>query len=202
MGDHNEMKTRKYKELKKLSRKLSCSELALSVDFKEGIRIACSMLHNKEHDCDLQVYAVDFLKELRKTHQKAWNSSWEFDALLGYGYDIAWGAYDEQYVAYMRAFKKAPRPAPPQLLVAIAGCCGAPGTQLTKEEAISLLKEAASRELSNRGLQLLRSFYKRLGNTKEQMYWDGVLKETEGKLPPPPSFLTQALEKLEKRTGH
>lgn len=191
------MKIMKYEELKKLSKQLSSFELARSVDFKDGIRIACSMLHNDKHDDDLQIYAVGFLEELRKVYQQKWDISWKFDALLGYAYDIAWVAYDEQYVAYMRALKKAPRPTPSQLLVAIAGCCGAPGTPLTKEEAIDLLKEAESRELSDRGLQLLRSLNKRLGNAKEQLYWDEVLKKAEGKLSPPPSFLTLALEELE-----
>ena len=103
MGDYRKMKTDKYRELKQKSEDFTYSELAFSVDFKEGILIACNMLHNDEHDCDLQVYAVDFLKELKKMHHKEWNSSWKFDALLGYGYNVAWGAYDEQYFAYMAA---------------------------------------------------------------------------------------------------
>ena len=129
------MKTSKYKMLKKKTENFSSSELAQLVSFKEGIRIACDMLRNDEHDDELHIYAVNFLKNLRKTYREKWSFSWKFDALLGYSYDVAWEEGDEQYNAYMSALEKAPKPTPPQLLVAIAGCYGVPNTSLTKRES-------------------------------------------------------------------
>lgn len=180
------MKDTYYMELKKKSNYYNPSELALLISFDEGLRTACDMLNNAEWDEDLQEYATNFLEELRKKDPKKWKSSWKYDALLGYAYHIIL-KYDERYAAYKRAFEKI-NPPPPQLLIAMARCCWAPGSPpITEDEAISLVKQALSTTIYYEGASLLRGLYKSIGNTKEQNYWENVLEKMKGKeihLPP------------------
>ncbi|NGX42072.1 MAG: hypothetical protein K940chlam7_00348 [Chlamydiae bacterium] len=169
-----------YKSLKKKSEEYTPSELASLVGFDEGLRISRGMLNNDEWDETLQEYAANLLEELRKKYPIQWNSSWKFDAFLGYAYHIIL-KYDERYAAYKRAVEKI-TPPPPQLLIAMARCCWAPGVPpITEEEAISLVKQALSKTIYYEGASLLRGLYKATGNAKEQAHWEVVLKNMEGK---------------------
>lgn len=119
-------------------------------------------------------------------YPKEWNANWKYDALLGYAYHIIL-KYDERYAAYKRAFDKI-EPPPPELLVAMARCCIAPGKPpITEEEAISLVKQAIATAPYVEAVELLRGLYKSIGNIKEQRYWEKVLeniKEASPHLPP------------------
>ena len=85
--------------------------------------------------------------------------------MLGYTYHILL-KYDERYKAYKRAFDRA-SPPPPELLVAIARCCIAPGKpQITEEEAILLIKQAIKTTPYVEGIQLLISLYESMRNIK------------------------------------
>lgn len=174
------MTTYSFENLKRLSEECSPSEWATIVSFDEGLRISYAMLNNDEWDEALQTYATNLLEELRKKYPRQWNSSWKFDAFLGYAYHIIL-KYDERYLAYKRALKKI-TPAPPQLLIAMARCCFAPGTPpITEEEAITLVKQAVSKTIYYEGASLLRGLYKAMGNSKEEAHWEAVLKNMEGK---------------------
>lgn len=148
--------------------------------------MARHMLINEEWDESLQAYAADLLEEIRKKYPEKWNANWKYDALLGYAYHIIL-KYDERYIAYKRAFDKV-YPHPPQLLIAMAECCWAPGKPpITEDEAISLVKLAIKNTPYVEGIELLRGLYKSLGNIKEQMYWENILeniKENGPHLPP------------------
>ncbi len=180
------MRNSSYISLKQKSNDYKPSELVNLLSFNKGLRIACDMLNNDEWDESLQEYAANLLEELRKTYPEKWNSTWRYDALLGYAYHIIL-KYDERYVAYKRAFDKV-HPPPPQLLIAMAECCWAPGKPpITEQEAISLVKRALSTSLYYEGVSLVRGLYKSIGDTKEQKYWENVLDKIKGKevhLPP------------------
>lgn len=169
-----------YTELKKKSNDYTPLKLASLVGFDEGLRIAYDMLNNEEWDEDLQEYSTNFLEELRKINPEKWNSSWKFDALLGYGYHVIL-KYDERYAAYKRAFEKV-YPPPPQLLIAMARCCWGPGSPpITEDEAISLVKQAMSKEIYYEGASLLIGLYKSRADVKEQAYWETILEKMKGK---------------------
>jgi len=177
----------KYEELKKISKLNTPEVLIETMNFDNGILLAREMLNNEEWDEDLQKYSAKILEGLRKKYPNEWNSTWKYDAFLGYVYDIILD-YDERYKFYEKAIKKAPLPTPPQLLIALAGCCWAPGTPpITEEESIKLVKQALTEKNYFEGVSLLRGLYKSIGNKKEQDYWERILKnidENEFHLPP------------------
>lgn len=179
------MITKKYEELKLLSKSSTPKELANKLSFDDGLFLAKNLLNNDEWDDELQEYATNLLEEIREKHPIQWNSSWKFDAFLGYAYHIVL-KYDERFSAYKRALEKV-SPPPPQLLIAIARCCWAPGTPpITEEESIKLVKQALSDKNYYEGVSLLRGLYKSIGNEKDQDYWERILKninEDESHLP-------------------
>lgn len=163
-----------YNQLKQYAAHLP-SDVLNRVPFNDAIKIACEMLYNEEWEDCLQVYATLLLEEMRKKYPEKWNSSWRYDALLGFAYDIILD-YDERYAAYKRAFKKV-SPQPPELLVAMAGCCWAPGKPpVTHEEAIVLVKQAIKTVPYIEAIEKLRGLYKSIGNSKEQKKWETILE--------------------------
>lgn len=174
-----------YKKLKLLSKLTTPKELSDKLSFKEGVLLAKNLLNNDEWDDELQGYSANFLEEIRRLHPNEWNSSWKFDAFLGYVYHIIL-KYDESFLAYKRAFEKV-SPPPPQLLIAMARCCRAPGTPpITEDESIELVKQALSDKNYYEGVSLLRGLYKLKGNQKAQDYWEQLLEnisEGESSLP-------------------
>lgn len=153
--------------------------------FEETIRLACAMLMNERWEEELQKFSVSLLQELRKQYIEKWNSSWRFDALLGFANDIIMD-YDERYNAFKRALEKVD-PAPPELLIAYAKCNSSPGTPpVTEEEAIALIKKAIKDKLYVEGVMFLRGIYWSMGNKREEMHWSKVLntiKDNGAQLP-------------------
>ncbi len=172
----NKMSYNIYVELKKQAVCYKPLELVEILGFKKSLETALNMLNNEEWEESLQKYATDLLEIMRIKHPKIWNSSWKYDALLGYAYHIIL-KYDDRYLAYKRALDKV-SPAPPELLVALARCCIAPGKPpLSEEEAILLVKEAIETTPYIEGVELLKGLYKAIGNRKEQEYWEDVLSK-------------------------
>lgn len=170
----------RYKELKHKSESYTPSDLAYELGFERSLNIARDMLINEEWDESLQEYAVHLLEEIRKKVPEKWNSSWRYDAFLGYAYDIV-SEYDKRYDSYKRALDKV-NPQPPQLLVALAGCCWAPGkTVISEEEAILLVKQAITSVKYIEAVELLKGLYKSMGNIREQLYWEKVLEDIKDK---------------------
>ncbi len=184
------MNDEKYLKLKQKSSNYSPSTLINSLEFNEALLIACDMLNNEEWDEPLQEYAANILEELRKKYPEKWNANWKYDAFLGYAYHVTL-KYEERYAAYKRAFNKI-SPPPPQLLVAIARCCIAPGKPpITEEDAIALVKQAIQTKPYVEAVELLKGLYKSIGNGKEQQYWGKILeniKDTGPHLPPLDQF--------------
>jgi len=180
------MSNEKYLKLKRKSNENTPSSLIELLEFNEALLMVCDLLNNEEWNESLQEYAVNILEELRKKHPEQWDVNWKHDALLGYAYHITLN-YEKRYAAYIRAFNKI-TPAPPQLLVAIARCCIAPGKPpITEEEAISLVQQAITPVNYVEAIELLRGLYKSTGNIKEEKYWEKILdsiKDTGPHLPP------------------
>lgn len=153
------MKTPEYIKLKHLSDDNTPQILLEILKFDISLKIALDMLNNDEWDESLQEYATTLLEEIRYEYSEKWNSSWKYDALLGYAYNITL-KYDERYEALNRAFNKI-HPQPPELLVAMARCCIAPGKPpISNEEAISLLKQATKTIPYIVGIEFLRGLYR------------------------------------------
>lgn len=171
-------------QMKKTSTK-SPSEIIKKLGFDETIRLACAMLMDDEWDENLQEFATSLLRELKKKYAEKWNSSWRFDALLGFACNIIMD-YDGRYEAYKRAIDKV-YPPPPELLIALARCYNGPGVPpITELEAITLIKEAMKEKLYPEGAMLLKGLYRSVGNKKEEQYWENIsekIKETDSELP-------------------
>lgn len=186
MGDDKIMNNEKYFELKNISSSHTPNELIESIDFKNAINIACEMLNNQEWDETLHEFATSILELLRIKYPEKWNLSWKYDALLGYAYNIIL-KYDERYEAYIRAIEKNQSP-PPELLVALAKCCIAPGKPLlTEDKAIDLVKDVVSKVPYIEAVELLKGLYKSKGNIEEQLYWENIfekIKDNGKHLPP------------------
>lgn len=149
-------------------------EIIKELGFEETIRLACAMLMNEKWEENLQKYAVSLLQELRKECIDRWDSSWRFDALLGFANDIIMD-YDARYENFKRALEKA-NPAPPELLIAYAKCNSSPGIPpVSEEEAIALIQQAIKDKCYIEGVMFLRGIYWSMGNKKEEMYWSNVL---------------------------
>lgn len=176
-----------YIDLKQKSDNYTPSDLVRELGFEETLRIARQMLINEEWDESLQEYATKLLEEIRKKYPEKWNSNWKYEAFLGYAYDIVL-KYDERYASYKRAADQE-HPQPPQLLVALAGCCWAPGKPpITEEEAISFVKQAIASVQYIKAVELLRGLYQSTGNVKEQQYWEKVLEDIKDTGPHLPSL--------------
>lgn len=165
-----------YEDLKHKSAEYIPSELVKQFGFENSLILSKQMLMNEKWDESLQAYAAKLLEEIRKSYPKEWNASWKYDAFLGYAYHILL-KYDERYAAYKNALEKIQSP-PPELLIAMARCCIAPGTPpLSDEEAISLSKQAIQNVPYVEGIELLIRLYKSAGNVKEQQHWVNVLEK-------------------------
>lgn len=176
-----------YEELKQTSISHTPSNLLNEIKFEKTLEIARRMLINEEWDETLQEYSINLLEELKKKYCEKWNSNWKYDAFLGYAYDIVLN-YDERYASYKRAFEKV-SPPPPELLVAIAGCCWAPGKPpITEEDSISLVKQAIKTTPYIEGVELLIGLYKSAGKVKEQQYWEKTLEKIKNNGPHLPSL--------------
>lgn len=145
------------------------------IGFDNALDLARQIFNNEKWDETLQEYALHLLETIRNIFPEKWNSNWKYDAFLGYAYDILL-EYEKRYTAFKRAFDKV-SPTPPQLLVAMAGCCWAPGAApITEEKAIELVKQAIAKIQYVEAVELLKGLYKSIGNTTECQYWDKILE--------------------------
>ncbi len=186
------MKDLNYEELKSISENQAPPNIVDSIGFEKTLYLVHQLLNDKEWDESLHEYGALLLENLRRSYPKEWNSHWKYDAFLGYAYDIIFDC-DERYAAYHRAFQKADPP-PPELLVALAGCCSCPGKPpINEEKAIHLVKEAIKDTYYVDALIFLRGLYRSAGNHQEEKQWDSVLNhiQKEGKNLPSLDFMNE-----------
>lgn len=149
------------------------------VPFKKGMSIAYHMLFNDGIDDDLRLYAVRLLQEIRQYYSQEWSSDWKNDVFFGDACYLTLN-YEERYAAYKRAYDEA-IPAPPSLLISIAGCYIAPEPSITIDEAEKLTKRALKEEMSIEGVILLRGIYAKKKDQVQFDYWDTILKKLQEK---------------------
>lgn len=142
-------------------------EIVKNFSFKDSLRIAYMLLNNNEWEENLQEYAIKLLYEIRNFYNKEWESSWEYDALLGYACLVRY-KHEERYEAYRRAFKKCTIP-PPRLLIELARCCICPGTPpISYDEAIDLIMKALKSGAYADGIGVLSNIYSIKGDEKNK----------------------------------
>lgn len=189
--------------LEKLANFYSPSEIVKSLSFKDGLRLAYRLLYNNEWDEDLQEYAIKLLYEIRNIFPKEWNTSWEYDALLGLACYIRY-RHEERYKAYKRAFDKTTNP-PPRLLIELARCCICPGPPpISYDHAIDLVMKALKEAPYADGISLLCIIYSTKGDKEKEFYWSKVLENTKENFNSPsiePKFLLDEYLKDQKDQG-
>lgn len=181
------MNTFTYDELKKKTQDYTVVDFVSHFGFDTSIHIARAMLNNDQWDDSLQNYATNLLETLRSKYPQKWDSTWRYDAILGYAYDIIF-KYEDKFTAYMRAFDKID-PQPPELLVAIASCCWAPGfPPISEETAIEFLNKAIQTTPYIEAVELLIGINKSLGRHEEEHHWQIILKNLGSNGPRLPSL--------------
>jgi hypothetical protein len=168
------------------------SVFARSLSFKDALCAAYRMLCNEDWDENLQEYAISFLYEIRRVYSKEWNSSWEYDAFLGYACSIRYRE-EEQYEAYKRAFDKAQDP-PPRLLIEFARCSVCPGPPpIPYDQAIDLVMRALQGGPYSDGIELLSNLYSLKWDTQMEEYWRKILEKSNHDFESP-SIIPQFIE--------
>lgn len=167
-------------------------ELVQLLSFKDALCAAYRMLCNEDWDEDLQEYAISFLYEIRRAYTKEWNSSWQYDALIGYACDIRY-RHEERYEAYKRAFDRAVDP-PPGLLIEFARCSICPGPPpIPYDQAIGLVMRALQRGPYADGIGLLCNLYSFKWDTQMEEYWRKILEKSDHDFRSP-SLIPQFIE--------
>ena len=167
-------------------------ELVQLLSFKDGLCTAYRMLCNEDWDEDLQEYAISFLYEIRRAYTKEWNSSWQYDALIGYACEIRY-RYEERYEFYKRAFDKTVAP-PPGLLVNLARCSICPGSPpISYDQAIDLVMRALQSGPYADGIGLLCGLYALKHDMQMKEYWDKISERSDHSFRSP-SFIPQFIE--------
>lgn len=155
----------------------SVDKVVRALSFKDAMRLACRLLYNRAWDYELQEYAVSLLEAIREFFSEEWNSDWRCDAFLGLACNITF-KFDQRYLAYKRAFEKAPSPLPPGLLIEFARCCDCPGDKpISYDEAIALIQEAIKGQQYVDGVGLLQLINALKGDEKSEKYWRAKLME-------------------------
>lgn len=173
--------------LDKLVSLYSTKDIVKALSFKDCLRLAYFLMYNERWDSCLQEYAVLLLYEIQTFFQEEWNSSWEYDALLGLACYLVC-KYDERYEAYNSAFKKTNKP-PPSLLIELARCCICPGTPpISYDDAIALVKKAIEKTPYTDGIGLLSHIYALKDDKENEEYWTNILKKSK------PEFISPSIE--------
>ena len=123
----------------------SPSAVAVALGFTDSLRLAYRLLYNRKWEEEPQQYSIELILAVKNQFPDEWEKDWRNEGFLGSAYNVVLGDdnnFDERYYAYMRAYKKA-NPAPPELLIELAGCWDAPGKPLISSEmAIDLLNKS------------------------------------------------------------
>ena len=165
-------------EWRRLAQLYTPRDLARTLSFKDALCAAYRMLCNEDWDENLQEYAINFLYEIRKVYSSEWNSSWQYDAFIGYACLIRY-RHEERYMAYKRAFNKAEDP-PPRLLIELARCSICPGSPpIPYNQAIDLVMRALQGGPYVDGIGLLCNLYFSKGDTQMEEHWSDVLKKSD-----------------------
>lgn len=154
------------------------SQVAQSLSFRDGLRVAYRLLYNPKWDQRLHDYALKLFLELKNMYPKEWNQSWEYEALLGQAYSITC-KYDERYESFKKAVEVADNP-PPRLLLELARCCISPGTPpISYDDSLTLVKKVMMYAPYTDAIGLLSHIYSLKGDKVNEDYWTKILHSSD-----------------------
>ena len=159
----------------------SPESLAKNLSFVEGVILSKKLLENEEWDDNIQTFAINLIKAIRKRHQVDWDSDWRHDAYLGYAYDLRGWDYEEQFDAYKRAANKCIIPNS-EVLMRMAmnwSCPGVYKSKIDEKGAIKLLETAMQKTPYIEGVSCLADLYDEVGDIKKKEHWEKVLKQSK-----------------------
>lgn len=132
-------------------------------------------------DDEIQNYAVTLFFSIRQTYLCEWDSDWKNDAFLGKLCGLTW-RYDDEYDCYKRALNKT-QDAPESLLLLLAGCHNTPdGTMnISDAETEHFLRQAIQKKQTSEAALLMRTLYRKKGDTLQETYWDKAYHELSKK---------------------
>jgi|GEM_PF-1483333 len=186
------------KENDRIYQNYSQKTVAESLGFKNSLKLAYQLLYNPEWKEDPQRYAAYLIEAAKACFPDEWSKDWRYEAFLGSAYEVLSGwddDFDKCYEAYDRAYQQT-KPAPAELLIAMARCAlGPEGSLISYKQAIELLKTSLAIEPYSEAADLLSLIYSYTKNEEDFLYWKKVTKqlEKEGKKISPlePAFVRE-----------
>jgi len=186
----------KNKDWKTLSKTYSPMFLAENLRFKKCLLLSRKLLENEQWDDELQTFAIELIKLIKKVNAKEWDADWRHDAYLGYAYDLRGWDYEEKFDTYKRAANQAINQSfvpDPEVLMRLAMIWSYPGvynSKINEKQAIELLENSMKKTPYIEGVSSLLLLYDETGNMKKKAHWEKILKESEKKnLHAPYAFL-------------
>lgn len=159
------------------------NEIVMKLTFFENMHLALKFYSCKDMEIDEECRerAVDLLQSIRHFFPIEWEADWKNEIFLGDACAITLRT-KESYEAYIRASKKIDR-LPPFLKANIAGCYYSEEVPplISKEEAISLVKEALAEQLSEDAIILYRGFIRENITVEEWNKWEELIQKLKGK---------------------
>ena len=166
-------------------------KIVQGLSFRDALRVAYRLMYNKKWDDELQDFSIQMFEAIRSIYSEEWNTSWEYDALLGLACTIRY-EHEKTYEAYKRAFDKAKDP-PPRLLIELARCANCPGPPpISYDQAIELVMRALKKGPFADGFGLLTTLFWLKNDYEKETYWRRILKEADNEFESPslePQFL-------------
>ena len=183
-----------------LAKTYSPEKAVQGLSFRDALRVAYRLMYNEKWDDGLQDYSIQMFEAIRSGYPEDWQSSWEYDALLGLACSIRY-EHEKKYEAYKRAFDKSEDP-PPRLLIEMARCADLPRPPpISYDYAIDLVMMALKEGPFVDGLDLLTLLFWLKRDYEKEAYWTKVLEKADADFESPsiePKFLGDELFRKER----
>lgn len=149
--------------------------IAKELPMMEAIELADILNSANFYDDEMKEYSIKLLEATRMRHKDQWESSWRYDAFLGYCYYYIYEP-EKAFEEYKSAMKKAPENPHPSLLIALASCLDLPGgISIGYSTAIQYLKMAIKNYLYINAIMRLRGIYRIEKDAVNEDFWSEML---------------------------
>lgn len=183
----------KQKDWENLATKYSPEFVAENLTFIEALLLSRKLLENEQWDDNLQTYAIELIKSIKKVYPKEWSSDWVYSAYLGYAYDLRGWDYEDKFDAYSDAATNAASSPDPEVLMRMAMIWSYPGVykaKINESQAIELLENSMKKNPYIEGVSCLIRLYEEIGDTRKKKYWENILIDSKAEnLHAPYAFL-------------